>query len=96
MMRVVGGRLRGRTLAAPKSQAIRPTADRLRESLFNVLLHAYGDPISDARVLEARRGSVAGGAVRDPVLELVVGLDRKGDQRPRQLRRQRLGHRCRT
>ena len=30
-MRIVGGRLRGRALAAPKSQAIRPTADRLRE-----------------------------------------------------------------
>ena len=36
-MRIVGGRLRGRNLVAPKSAAIRPTADRLRESLFNVL-----------------------------------------------------------
>ena len=51
-MRVVGGSLRGRTIAAPKSQAIRPTADRLRESLFNVLIHSYGDPIGDARVLD--------------------------------------------
>ncbi|MFZ1148927.1 MAG: RsmD family RNA methyltransferase, partial [Xanthobacteraceae bacterium] len=34
-MRVVGGRLRGRALAGPKSSAIRPAADRLCESLFN-------------------------------------------------------------
>src|SRR5581483_4886203 len=44
LMRIVGGRFRGRTLAAPTSRAIRPTADRLRESLFNILIHAYGDP----------------------------------------------------
>ncbi len=55
-MRVVGGRLRGRTLAGPKSQGIRPTADRLRESLFNILLHAYGDPVADARVLDLFAG----------------------------------------
>src|SRR5919198_73611 len=58
-MRIVGGRLRGRTLAAPRSQAIRPTADRLRESLFNILLHAYGDPISGARVLDLFAGTGA-------------------------------------
>ena len=58
-MRIVGGRLRGRALAAPKSQAIRPTADRLRESLFNILLHAYGDPISGTRVLDLFAGTGA-------------------------------------
>ena len=58
-MRIVGGRLRGRALAAPKSQAIRPTADRLRESLFNVLAHAYGDPITGARVLDLFAGTGA-------------------------------------
>lgn len=58
-MRVVGGRLRGRTLAGPASKAIRPTADRLRESLFNILLHAYGDPISGARVLDLFAGTGA-------------------------------------
>src|SRR5215475_1609311 len=52
-MRIVGGRLRGRALAAPKSQAIRPTADRLREALFNILVHAYDDAVTGARVLEA-------------------------------------------
>ena len=58
-MRVVGGRLRGRTLATPQSHAIRPTADRLRESLFNILAHAYGDPVSDARVLDLFAGTGA-------------------------------------
>jgi 16S rRNA (guanine966-N2)-methyltransferase len=58
-MRVVGGRLRGRTLAGPKSSAIRPTADRLRESLFNILVHAYDDPINGARVLDLFAGTGA-------------------------------------
>ena len=58
-MRIVGGRLRGRALAAPKSQAIRPTADRLRESLFNILMHAYGDPVTGARVLDLFAGTGA-------------------------------------
>jgi 16S rRNA (guanine966-N2)-methyltransferase len=58
-MRIVGGHLRGRTLAAPRSQVIRPTADRLRESLFNILVHAYGDPIAGARVLDLFAGTGA-------------------------------------
>ena len=58
-MRIVGGRLRGRTIAAPTSQAIRPTADRLRESLFNILVHAYADPITGARVLDLFAGTGA-------------------------------------
>jgi 16S rRNA (guanine966-N2)-methyltransferase len=58
-MRIVGGALRGRPLATPKSQAIRPTADRLRESLFNILGHAYGDPASGARVLDLFAGTGA-------------------------------------
>jgi len=58
-VRVIGGRLRGRNLVAPSSQGIRPTADRLRESLFNILMHAYGDPIEDARVLDLFAGTGA-------------------------------------
>src|SRR5215211_5948299 len=58
-MRIVGGRLRGRVLAAPRSQTIRPTADRLRESLFNILMHAYDDPIDGARVLDLFAGTGA-------------------------------------
>ena len=58
-MRIVGGRLRGRGLHSPKSAAIRPTADRLRESLFNILAHGYGDPITGARVLDLFAGTGA-------------------------------------
>src|SRR6201999_1334621 len=58
-MRIVGGRLGGLTIAGPKSQAIRPTSDRLRESLFNILAHAYGDPVSGARVLDLYAGTGA-------------------------------------
>ena len=58
-MRIVGGRLRGRSLQGPASSVIRPTADRLRESLFNVLLHAYGDPVTGARVLDLFAGTGA-------------------------------------
>lgn len=58
-MRVVGGRLKGRNLASPSSREIRPTADRLRESVFNILVHAYDDPIADARVLDLFAGTGA-------------------------------------
>jgi 16S rRNA (guanine966-N2)-methyltransferase len=58
-MRIVGGRFRGRALQAPKTQAIRPTADRLREALFNILVHAYGDPVTGARVLDLFAGTGA-------------------------------------
>lgn len=58
-MRVVGGRLKGRNLASPTSRDIRPTADRLRESLFNILVHAYDNPILDARVLDLFAGTGA-------------------------------------
>src|SRR6202789_3466401 len=59
VMRVVGGRLKGRNLASPSSRDIRPTADRLREAVFNILIHAYDDPIQDARVLDLFAGTGA-------------------------------------
>ena len=58
-MRIVGGKFRGRSLAGPNTQQIRPTADRLRESIFNILMHAYGDPVSGARVLDLFAGTGA-------------------------------------
>ena len=58
-MRIVGGRLRGRAIIAPKSKAIRPTADRLRESLFNILIHSFDDPVTGARVLDLFAGTGA-------------------------------------
>jgi 16S rRNA (guanine966-N2)-methyltransferase len=60
-MRIVGGRFRGRALAAPRTRDIRPTSDRLRESLFNILGHAYGDPVTGARVLDLFAGTGAFG-----------------------------------
>ncbi|WP_210496951.1 16S rRNA (guanine(966)-N(2))-methyltransferase RsmD [Microvirga antarctica] len=60
-MRIVGGRLRGRSLAGPKSDAIRPTSDRLRESLFNVLQHGYDDAIAGVRALDLFAGTGAMG-----------------------------------
>lgn len=58
-MRVVGGDLKGRNIVAPASRDIRPTADRLRESVFNILVHAYDDPLQDARVLDLFAGTGA-------------------------------------
>ena len=58
-MRVVGGRLRSRPLAGPKTGTVRPTADRLREALFNILIHGYGDPVTGARVLDLFAGTGA-------------------------------------
>jgi len=58
-VRIVGGKFRGRTIKAPKSQAIRPTTDRIRESLFNVLEHNYGECLEGARVLDLFAGTGA-------------------------------------
>ncbi len=58
-MRVVGGRLRSRPIAGPKSDGLRPTADRLREAMFNILMHAYGDPVTGARVFDLFAGTGA-------------------------------------
>jgi 16S rRNA (guanine966-N2)-methyltransferase len=60
-LRIVGGRLRGRALAGPKSAAIRPTSDRLRETIFNILAHGYDDPVEGARVIDLFAGTGAMG-----------------------------------
>ncbi|HUN40069.1 MAG TPA: 16S rRNA (guanine(966)-N(2))-methyltransferase RsmD [Acetobacteraceae bacterium] len=61
-MRIVGGMWRGRALTAPSGQATRPTADRVRQALFDMLLHAPwgGSQVLDgARVLDAFAGTGA-------------------------------------
>jgi 16S rRNA (guanine966-N2)-methyltransferase len=58
-MRIVGGEFRGRPLATPRSNAIRPTTDRTREALFNVLAHAYAEHLAGARVLDLFAGTGA-------------------------------------
>ncbi len=58
-MRIVGGRLRGRGLAGPRTRDIRPTSDRLRESVFNILEHGHALPAPDTRVLDLFAGTGA-------------------------------------
>jgi 16S rRNA (guanine966-N2)-methyltransferase len=58
-MRIVGGRLRGRVLAAPSSRAVRPTSERLRESIFDILEHRYPGRLDNARVVDLFAGSGA-------------------------------------
>ena len=58
-MRIVGGKFRGRKLAVPSTQNIRPTADRTRESLFNILNHSYPEKLRDTRVLDVFAGTGA-------------------------------------
>jgi 16S rRNA (guanine966-N2)-methyltransferase len=60
-VRIVGGEFRGRSLAVPKSNAIRPTADRTRESLFNILSHAYPEAIDGTRMMDVFAGTGAVG-----------------------------------
>ena len=58
-MRIVGGRWRGRILKGPVGAEVRPTSDRLREALFNVLAHAYDDVADGARVIDLFAGTGA-------------------------------------
>jgi 16S rRNA (guanine966-N2)-methyltransferase len=59
-MRIVAGRFRGTALATPKSYAIRPTSDRVRESIFNILSHGIEDfDLEGARVLDLFAGTGA-------------------------------------
>jgi 16S rRNA (guanine966-N2)-methyltransferase len=63
-MRIVAGAWRGRALTAPAGQATRPTADRVRQALFDMLLHApWGgrDAVEGARVLDVFAGTGAFG-----------------------------------
>ena len=57
-MRIVGGRLGGRPLKGPGSDRVRPTSDRLREALFNILEHGYGG-VADLRVIDLFAGTGA-------------------------------------
>ena len=59
-MRIVGGRLRGRALASPQDQTIRPTSDRTREAVFNILAHgAAAVDLQGVRVIDLFAGTGA-------------------------------------
>lgn len=64
-LRIVGGAFRGRRLAAPAGDAVRPTSDRAREALFDILSHgkfaASGLPFAGKPVLDAFAGTGAFG-----------------------------------
>ena len=55
-MRVIAGNARGRKLSAPKSLRVRPTADRVKESLFSILLSRLGE-FDGMRVLDIFAGT---------------------------------------
>jgi len=57
MMRIIAGTLKGRRLTPPRWDGLRPTSDKLRETLFNVL----GPGIAGQRVLDAYAGTGAVG-----------------------------------
>ncbi len=63
-MRITGGTLRGRTIQAPEGLTTRPTSDRVRQALFNILLHhdwgaALGRVLNNRVVLDAFAGTGA-------------------------------------
>ncbi|MET0295489.1 MAG: 16S rRNA (guanine(966)-N(2))-methyltransferase RsmD [Phenylobacterium sp.] len=59
-MRIVSGEFRGKTLAAPAGSATRPTSDRARQAIFNILEHAPWSPgVRGRRVLDLFAGSGA-------------------------------------
>ncbi len=59
-MRIVGGEFKGRAIVAPQGRDTRPTSDRARESIFNVLAHADWSPgVEGRRVLDLFAGSGA-------------------------------------
>jgi len=59
-MRIVGGNLKGRTLTAPEGRDTRPTTDRVRESIFNILAHAIeGFEFDGATVVDVFCGTGA-------------------------------------
>ena len=59
-MRIVGGKHKGRPLAAPKGVDTRPTSDRAREAIFNVLAHGIDGPdLHGARVIDVFAGTGA-------------------------------------
>jgi len=61
-MRIVAGRFKGRTLAAPGEAALRPTSDKVRQAIFNIVEHAgfaSDFTLQDARVIDLFAGTGA-------------------------------------
>jgi 16S rRNA (guanine966-N2)-methyltransferase len=59
-LRIVAGSLKGRAIVAPEGQGTRPTSDRARQAVFNVLEHAaWGESLQGLRVIDLYAGSGA-------------------------------------
>ncbi len=58
-MRIVAGKFRGKQLSSPEDDSIRPTADRVRESLFNILASRLGPNFDGLRVVDLFAGTGA-------------------------------------
>ncbi|UJW85193.1 16S rRNA (guanine(966)-N(2))-methyltransferase RsmD [Devosia sp. SL43] len=58
-MRIVAGKFRGKQLLSPSDDSIRPTADRVRESMFNILASRLGPVLDGIRVLDLFAGTGA-------------------------------------
>ena len=59
-MRIVSGEFRGKALVTPQGEATRPTSDRARQAIFNILEHApWSEGIRDRRVIDLFAGSGA-------------------------------------
>src|SRR5690554_5542119 len=58
-MRIIAGKFRGKSLISPSDDSIRPTADRVRESTFNILASRLGPVFADVRVLDLFAGTGA-------------------------------------
>ena len=57
-MRIISGKFKGQPIAAPKGKGTRPTSDRARETIFNILAHADWAPsLEDARIIDLFAGS---------------------------------------
>ena len=58
-MRIVAGKFRGKTLLTPGDDSIRPTADRVRESIFNILVSRLGHDFTGLKILDLFAGTGA-------------------------------------
>jgi 16S rRNA (guanine966-N2)-methyltransferase len=59
-MRITGGRFRGRELASPPDARVRPTADKTRQAIFNILAHNdFGVALENAAVIDLFAGTGA-------------------------------------
>lgn len=60
-MRIIGGKYRGKKLFSPQSENVRPTSDKAREALFNILRNRLGANFSEYKLLDIFSGSGAFG-----------------------------------